>query len=77
MSKCEVVDEVDRILSVVNVDAGDVFTVNPLSVMHEGFEFSQLGSDRGPVGIAPSLLAVQHGIATGQPLPGSSARPAA
>ena len=38
VSKREVVDEVDRILSVVNVDAGDVSTVDRLSVLQEGFE---------------------------------------
>jgi hypothetical protein len=61
--KREVVDEVDRILSVVNVDTGDVFTVDSRCMMHEGFESSQLGSDRESVGIEPSLLAAQHGNA--------------
>ncbi len=58
-------DEVDRILSMVPVDTGDVFAVDPLSMMHEGFKSSELGSDRGSVGIASSLSASQHGDAPG------------
>jgi len=62
-------DEVDRILSVGNVDTGDVFTVDPLPLMHEGFESSQLGSDRGPVRVKASLSATQLGHVPGSRCP--------
>ena len=52
VAKREVVDEVDRILSVGNVGPGDVFTMDCLQVMHEGFKPSQLSADRVPLGIA-------------------------
>jgi hypothetical protein len=70
VSKREVVDEVNRILSVVKVNTADVFTVGSLCMMQESFESSELGSDRGPVGIEePSLLAAQHGHVPGSHYP--------
>ena len=50
LAKREVVDEVDRILSVVIVDTRDVFTVDCLCMMHEGLEFSSSARIEGRSG---------------------------